>query len=746
MKYLSKREDPLKISIDNSSQDVGENGAVSMSLYHKFSPLYISGQADDDFYASFGQHHPPNIKFNDQTRKTTNSTEPSLSDQITRFKHAVEQPLNILSTDARCYIDNISNIRESATARAVAFLRAYESQLELLLANYSLSTNHQTSLHASDVHELNPDIASHNGSVSGSTGPVSFSEVLSQLRGNLTILVTIVSAFYPSVPTSIQFIVQSVMEHCDYLEEQVSLMYKDSVSLVDSDPINITPPIPSGFGSSLAIAPTGTVDTISRLSHNNLDQTLHTPLTPSIRFSTTNMAQTLYAMPRSIVKADEWNESCDRSERQLFLKKITSLPGCCISEKSCTDQASSNFNLFNEPTELSDRDKDKYSSADMFKATATSPSKNSIRKASQTALRSMPHDISHTETNSESAENVEGQVNSNANVSTITNTTSLLLDDSSSVQKSTSDVITLTKIRSIPGLHNRVAEPQMIVSPPMDMIGDDISNRIGNKLKAQQFKIATHNDDPTTYSFEMNRNRIDDTAQKTPDIYNCILTSAEAVVHNMLDFIKLLYNERIVKASNDIYVELSRRIKQNDCIIVFGKSRMILKALILAHFRLQAETDNKAGFEVICIDASECQCGLDIIRKLSQVGIPCFYGLLTSLPLFIKHATKVVMGAYSISLNGSIQGRAGASLIANIAKFYRIPLIVVCETYKVTDKIYINALSNNVLQDTGTFTLGQTDRIQIIKPLYDIVDTKLISCIITEYGPISPDSLREQLK
>lgn len=754
MKYPDRCENPLHLRIDDPSQNARDSGTINMSLYRKFSPLYISGQADDDFYASFGQHHHPSIDFNDQKCRHTNSMGSLSSDQTARFEHAIKQPLNMLSTDARCYVDNISNIRESATARAIAFLRAYESQLEALLTNYSFSSNHQTPLNTSGVHELHPEATSHHGSVLGSAVPVSLGGVLSQLRGNLTILVTILSAFYPSVPTTIQFIVQSVMEHCDYLEDQISLMYKDSTSLVESDTHNITPPISSGFASNLAIAPVSTTDTISRISHNTLDQTLYTPLTPSIRYSTTNMAQTLYSMPRSIVKADEWNESCDRLDRQLFLKKITSLPGCCISEKSCTDQTSSNFNLFNEPTDLSDKgkdkenEKDKHSSIDVFKTIAISPTKNSIKQSSHAAIKNMPHDISHTEATSESGENMEAQVYGSHNTtnSIMTNTTSLLLTDSPPIQKGTSDVITLTKICSIPELPNRMVEPQMIVSPPMDMIDEDTGNKLNNQLKVRRPRTTVLNDDPATYFFEEGRTGMDDTTQKTPDLYGSALMSAEGIIHNMLDFVKFLYNERIVKASNDIYVELSRRIKQNDCVIVFGKSHIVLKALILAHLRLQVETDSKACFEVICIDASECQCGLDTIKKLSQAGIPCFYGLLTSLPLFIKHATKVIMGAHSVSLNGSIQGRAGASLIASIAKFYRIPLIVACETYKVTNHIYINALSNNVLQDTGTFTLGQVDKIQIIKPLYDTVDTKLISCILTEYGPISPDSLREQLK
>lgn len=752
MRNPNKYENSLHLTISDSPQTINDTRNVSTSLYLKFSPLYISGQADDNFYASFGQNHSPNIKFKESKTEHNSSVELIVSGQTARFEHTALQPLNVLSTDARCYIDNISNIRESATARAVAFLRAYESQLELLLANYNFLSTHQTSSNTSGVHEINTDMGSRRASVNGFIYSIPFEDVISHLRGNLTMLVTIVSAFYPSVPTSIQFIVQSVMEHCDYLDEQVGHMCKDSASIIDSDAMNITPPISSGFGSSLAITHTGTTDTISRLSHNSLDQALYTPLTPNMRFSSTNMAQTLYSMPRSIVKADEWNESCDRPDRQLFLKKITSMPGNCISEKSSTENTSSNFNLFNEPIELSDRDNDKPSSIDIFKALPASPVKNTMKKTSQSTTKNMPSDISHTEAASESAENMDGPIQGSINFSTMTNTTTITrlpLGDSPSMQKSTSEVMTLIKNRSMSEHRNRATELQMTVSPLMDTIGDNTNNKINSTLKPNQNKTdaaTTLTDDSAGCSLVPGRSKAEDTVNKTLDIGGNAFTSAEAIIHNMLDFVKFLYNERIVKASNDIYVELSKRIKQNDCIIVFGKSRMILKALIMAHLRLQAETDSRACFEVICIDASECQCGLDILKKLSQVGIPCFYGLLTSLPLFIKHATKVIMGAYSVSLNGSIQGRAGASLIANIAKFYRIPLIIACETYKATDQIYINALSNNVLQDTGTFTLGQTDKMRIIKPLYDVVDTKLISCIITEYGPISPDSLCEQLK
>lgn len=50
----------------------------------------------------------------------------------------------------------------------------------------------------------------------------------------------------------------------------------------------------------------------------------------------------------------------------------------------------------------------------------------------------------------------------------------------------------------------------------------------------------------------------------------------------------------------------------------------------------------------------------------------------------LQDVTKVVLGAASMTSNGNVVSRVGTAMIASVANAYKKPVIICCETYKVS--------------------------------------------------------------
>ncbi|SCM23039.1 translation initiation factor eIF-2B subunit delta, putative [Plasmodium chabaudi adami] len=98
-------------------------------------------------------------------------------------------------------------------------------------------------------------------------------------------------------------------------------------------------------------------------------------------------------------------------------------------------------------------------------------------------------------------------------------------------------------------------------------------------------------------------------------------------------------------------------------------------------------------FEIFLVD-SEPYKNSHNIKLYIKLGIPVTYTLLSSLSYNIKKCTKVLLGIDSI-MHNNIYGYAGTSMICMISKVNNVPVYIVCETYKISNKIVIDSFSMN---------------------------------------------------
>ena len=89
--------------------------------------------------------------------------------------------------------------------------------------------------------------------------------------------------------------------------------------------------------------------------------------------------------------------------------------------------------------------------------------------------------------------------------------------------------------------------------------------------------------------------------------------------------------------------------------------------------------------------------GKKLLTALSSAGIPCTYLLLPAIGSIIAEVSTVFIGAHSLHSNGAVHSRAGTALVSTMAKQHSIPVVVCCETYKISETVQLDSFTKNEL-------------------------------------------------
>lgn len=190
-------------------------------------------------------------------------------------------------------------------------------------------------------------------------------------------------------------------------------------------------------------------------------------------------------------------------------------------------------------------------------------------------------------------------------------------------------------------------------------------------------------------------------------------------------------------------------IKDGDVILTFAKSSIVQQTLV------QAYIDGRK-FRVIVADSRPLFEGKSLARALADMGIEVRYCLINGISHCVRDATKVLLGAHAMMSNGALYSRVGTSLVAMEANSYDIPVIVLCESIKCTEKVALDSIVMNevappdelLLPPTATGnpsgTLAgwrDTRNLQLLNFMYDVTPADYIAMIVTELGIVPPSSV-----
>ncbi|KAI1074124.1 nagb/rpia/CoA transferase-like protein [Whalleya microplaca] len=192
--------------------------------------------------------------------------------------------------------------------------------------------------------------------------------------------------------------------------------------------------------------------------------------------------------------------------------------------------------------------------------------------------------------------------------------------------------------------------------------------------------------------------------------------------------------ERVSMADLVITEKAAEKIQDDDVVLTFGRSSIVEHALLHAH--------QIAGkrFSVIIIDDPYERKGQTLAKTLTAEGIRVSYsGDLGGLRWYIARATRVLVGAESMFNNGSMYGRSGTCDLAIAAKELEIPLLVLCETINITERVSTDSLTYNEIDPERSSGLA-------FRLLYDTTLDRYLSLVITELGSVEPTSVPDLLR
>lgn len=206
---------------------------------------------------------------------------------------------------------------------------------------------------------------------------------------------------------------------------------------------------------------------------------------------------------------------------------------------------------------------------------------------------------------------------------------------------------------------------------------------------------------------------------------------------------------RVILADQVIAQSVSEKIiKDGDVILTYAKSSIVQQSIIKAHLR-------GTKFRVIVVDSRPLFEGKALARALVGLGIETKYCLMSGLVHCIRDATKVLLGAHAMMSNGRLFSRVGAAQVAMEAHDIQIPVIVLCESIKCTEKVALDSIVLNEVAPPDELlmpskTAGQkgilagwrdTKHLQLLNLMYDVTPADYLAMIVTELGIVPPSSV-----
>ncbi|EFQ94592.1 hypothetical protein PTT_07674 [Pyrenophora teres f. teres 0-1] len=241
---------------------------------------------------------------------------------------------------------------------------------------------------------------------------------------------------------------------------------------------------------------------------------------------------------------------------------------------------------------------------------------------------------------------------------------------------------------------------------------------------------------------------------------------------DLIEEIDIFIRERVTAADRLICDLAATKIQAGDVVLVYAASSIVEQTIVHAH-------QSGKPFTVIVVDSKPLFEGKQLARKLANHGITVRYYLITGASHAVKDATKVFLGAHAMMSNGRLYSRVGTALISMLAHSHSLPVIVLCQSVKFTEKVALDSIVGNEVapaeeilseaerrdllplkprlstskddksspEDAPTDTsdvlkwIDDAKNLHHLQVLYDVTPAQYINMVITEYGSLPPSSV-----
>lgn len=197
------------------------------------------------------------------------------------------------------------------------------------------------------------------------------------------------------------------------------------------------------------------------------------------------------------------------------------------------------------------------------------------------------------------------------------------------------------------------------------------------------------------------------------------------------------FEAELETCAENITQQASEHIHSNEIILTIGKSKLVEE-----FFKKAATT---RAFEVIVAEGGPSLNGHEMAINLSKAKIKTT--LISDVAIFamMSRVNKVIIGTHTVMANGGLRALSGSHTVAQAAKHYSVPVMVLLPLYKLSP-LYLcsheqDGFNQHVSPLQGVINSTNApllERIHVYNPVFDYVPPELVTLFISNTGGNAP--------
>ncbi|HDP73826.1 MAG TPA: hypothetical protein ENN46_02610 [Candidatus Woesearchaeota archaeon] len=192
--------------------------------------------------------------------------------------------------------------------------------------------------------------------------------------------------------------------------------------------------------------------------------------------------------------------------------------------------------------------------------------------------------------------------------------------------------------------------------------------------------------------------------------------------------------------SDEIIAEIGeKKIKKNSVVYTHCHSSTVMRIIKRAW-------DKGTRFEVFCTETKPHYQGRRTAIELSEHGIPVTYFIDSAARIAIKKADIMLIGADAITNEGKIINKIGSELFSFVASTYDVPVYACTNSWKFDPHSVFGYEVNIEEAEKADFWHDAPEKVMINRLMFERVDPKYLSGVISELGIYSPVVFSEEIK
>ncbi|XP_014479289.1 PREDICTED: translation initiation factor eIF-2B subunit beta [Dinoponera quadriceps] len=197
------------------------------------------------------------------------------------------------------------------------------------------------------------------------------------------------------------------------------------------------------------------------------------------------------------------------------------------------------------------------------------------------------------------------------------------------------------------------------------------------------------------------------------------------------------FETELETCSDNIIQQASEHIHSNEIVMTIGKSKLVEE-----FFKKAATT---RPFEVIVAEGGPLLTGHEMALNLTRAKIKTT--LISDAAIFamMSRVNKVIIGTNSVMANGGLRSISGSHTVAQAAKHYSVPVMVLLPLFKLSP-LYLcsykqDSFNKYISPFRGVIEANNAqllEKIEAYNPMFDYVPPDLVTLFITNTGGNAP--------